>query len=1102
MTRAKTSNPVAGARVRRAGTTHRGRPRQRVIAASIAVAMVAASAGAFLLPLQAYAQQADGTAEAAAPILHFNIPAGPLGKALGTFTTQSSTDVNYAPQLVAGKFTRGVAGRFAPAAALKVLLGSSGIASVQVNKSTFVLRADPPADPAAAPQTASPPASPPPAPEKPKTLEAISVTGSHIRAAQLATANPVVVVSAQQIQQTGALTIGQVIQNLPSVTGAIVTPNIDNQGNTGLEEVGLRGLGPARTLLLVNGQRIVSNDLGTIPVAAIERVEVMTTGASMVYGSDAIGGVVNVILKSHYQGAEFQANYGISDHGDGVAKGFSFTFGQTSDKGSIIGGVDYNKTEAIEQINRKFSSQTLSLTGSTDTPIHTVLGGSSFSPRSVTFLPPNLKAQFGCPTVSLNTSAVGQSQPVTLADFHCTSREDYYSYSVARPLTQPQERSDAFLNGTYHLSPNVDAFVTLLHNKTSSSFTLGPPVWSNLTGVDLSQYSYYNPFGITFSPTSGNILESRLTTVGNRVTPVGRTTDNVMLGLRGYATLLGHDWQWDIGFDYGHVGTVTKPMGLPVLAPLNPGLGPSMLDPATNQVVCVGTPGDLGSIIPGCTPWDTFNLENPASLSVVQATGTTATGIFNTYNQQRTKYADISGGIFDLPAGTVQLALGASYRTLYLNQIVGNGLLADPFGLCPLSSQCTSPVRGGYSVKEAYGELFVPLLKDLPGVQSLSLDVGDRYSRYSSFGSTSNTKIGIQYRPIEDLLVRGNVSKVFRAPTIDDIFAGIAFGGTTLNSDPCDHITAPNPACVGVPTDGSFVDTEVASHSQTNTLGSGSALAGFPLGPEQGKSFDFGVVWSPKFVPGRLDASVDVWRIYLNNNITGVSANTVLTACFNGVLQFCPLIDRFGADSANPGQIRQISAPTANLGRIDVKGVDFNVSYRLPPLAFGQFAVDLHSTYMSQYKQQTAPGLPGNAVYDLVGNLNTDLGGGIGILMPRIRAQGQVNWQLGPWSAYWQMQFIDHFDVGSPVVARHYSAIRGFKVPYVLRYGSYVYNDFAVGYDIQPLNTRIDFGVNNAFDRQPPVLYYNFYGLGNGATDGADFDVVGRFYWGRVTVDF
>ncbi|MGH8118621.1 MAG: TonB-dependent receptor [Rhodanobacteraceae bacterium] len=1050
------------------------------------------------------------------------IPAMPLKRALNEFAQREHVQLVYVSAVADGVRTPGASEGLSPRATLQQLLRGTGLQFRYVDANTLTIsRADPSprasrlqqreADPpthSVDPQTQ--PVDPPqaattgPAASTPKpseTLQAIVVTGSHIRAAQLATANPVVTVTAQQIAQTGDLTVGQVVQNLPSVTGAVVTPDIDNQGIAGQEQVGLRGLGPSRTLLLINGQRVVSNDLGTIPVSAIERIEVMTTGASMVYGSDAIGGVVNIILKSNYQGAQFQANYGISDHDDGERTGYSFVFGQTSDKGSIVAGVSYNKEDAISQLSRKFSRQTLSITGGTNTPIHVIQGGSSFTPRSVTFLPKNLQKQFGCSAVTLNQSAVGQTAPVTLPQFHCTNRSDFFSYSAYRPLIQPQERENAFLNGTYHLTSNVDAFLTVLHNKTDSSFTLGPPVWSSETGTVVSQYSYYNPFGVTFSPSSGNILLSRLTTIGNRVTPDGRTTDNVMFGLRGVVTIFGQDWNWDVGYDYGHAGQTTFAEGLPVLSKLNPGLGPSMLDPATGQVVCVGTPGDLSTIIAGCTPWDTFNLENPASLAVVRAAGTTATGMFDTYTQQRIKYADITGGVVDLPAGTVELALGASYRSEYLHEIVGSGLLANEDGLCPLGSQCTSPVQGGYDVKEAYGELFVPLLKDLPGVHDLSVDLGDRYSRYSDFGSTSNWKIGVQYRPIEDLLLRGDVSRVFRAPTIGDIFDGITFGGETLDTDPCDHITTANPACVGVPIDGTFVDEAVANHAQVNVLASGSALASFPLGPEKGKSYDFGVVWSPKFVPG-LSTNVDFWRIYLNNEITAISGQTILTACFNGIDQFCPLIDRFGADTSSPGQIHQILLPIVNLGRIDVKGVDLNASYRLPSFSFGQFEVNLRSTYMTQYKEQTAPGLPGNQVYDLVGNINTDLGGGIGIFMPRIRAQGILNWQLGPWSALWRMQFLDHFDLGSPVVSRHYTAIRGFKVPYVLHYGSFVYNDFAVGYDIQPINTRIDFGVNNVFNKQPPFLYYNDTGLGNGGADGADFDVLGRYYWGRVTVNF
>lgn len=1092
--------------MRLAGTQHgpvAGRTcRRRALTMSIALAMTAAGVAWLGAPTVAYAAQTGSTGTRSGNIGSvgdYSIPAGPLGPALDALATQAGVSIDYSTELVSGKVSAGAKGRLAVSSALRMLLRGTGLESHSINQTTFVLRALP--HKAADDPPASDPQTPPPPPPKPETLQAIEVTGTHIRASELATANPVVTVSAQQITQTGDLTVGQVVQNLPAVTGAVVTPNIDNQGIAGQEQVGLRGLGPSRTLVLINGQRIIGNDLGTIPVAAIERIEVMTSGASSVYGSDAIGGVVNIILKSHYQGAQFQLDYGISDHDDGQRYGASFIFGQSSDKGSIIAGVDYNKQDAIPQLARKFSSHTLSITGSTNSPIHVIPGGSSFTPGSVTFLPPALKKQFGCSAVTLNTGSEGQSNPVNLSDFHCTTRADYFSYAPYRPLTQPQERENAFFNGLYHLTSNVDAFLTVLHNKTDSSFTLGPPVWASATGTTISQYSYYNPFGVTFSPSSGNRFNSRLTTIGNRVTPDGRTTDNIMFGLRDFATIFGQDWQWDVGYDYGHVSQTTFAEGLPILAKLNPGLGPSMLDPATGQVVCVGTPGDLSTIIAGCTPWDTFNLNNPASLQVVRAAGTTATGMFDTYSQQRVKYADITGGIMDLPAGTVHLALGASYRTEYTNSIVGSGLLADQNGLCPLSSQCTSPVRGGYNVKEIYGELFVPLLKDLPGVHSLSVDLGDRYSRYSDFGSTSNWKIGLEYRPIEDLLLRANVSRVFRAPTIGDIFSGITFGGETLNSDPCNHITAPNPACVGVPTNGTFVNDAVANHAQVNVLASGSALAGFPLGPENGKSYDFGAVWSPKFVPG-FSANVDFWRIYLDNEITGVSGQTILTACYNGIDQFCPLIERYGADTNSPGQIRQIHLPTVNLGRIDVKGVDFNLSYRLPAFSFGQFNVALRSTYMTQYKEQTAPGLPGNQVFDLVGNINTDLGGGIGILMPRIRAQGELTWQLGPWSALWRTQFIDHFDLGSNVVSRGYTAIRGFKVPYVLHYGSYVYNNFAVGYDIQPINTRINFGVNNVFDKQPPFLYYNDTGLGNGGADGADFDVLGRYYWGRVTVNF
>ncbi|HEU0276414.1 MAG TPA: TonB-dependent receptor [Rhodanobacteraceae bacterium] len=1031
------------------------------------------------------------------------IPAMPLKQALNEFAQREHLQLVYVSAIADGVRTQGADDGLSAQQTLQQLLRGTGLQYRYLNANTVTIsRADPPGqaqvtDP---PQAAVGAAAPPP---RPRTLKAIIVTGSHISAAELATANPVIAISAQEIQQTGDQTLGQAIQNLPAITGPVFTPTVNNEGGTnatGSELVGLRGLGSSRTLVLVDGERVLNQDLNAIPTAAVERIEVLTNGASSVYGSDAIGGVINIILKSHYQGAQFSANYGISDHGDGERRGYSFMFGQTSDKGSILAGVSYNKMDPIMESARKFARDTLSITGNATTPIHVFKGGSSFTPGGFIGLPKDLQAQFGCKNVSLNPGAAGSAAPVTLADYHCFNPEtDLFNFGTVRPLIDQTERTNAFFKGTYHISDDIDATATVLHNKTDAGFNLGPPVWgSNSAGEVVSKDSMYNPFGVDFTPSNGNIFRSRLIPTGNRFTAVSRTSDEMLFGLHGRWSMFNQDWSWDVGYNYGHIGVNATVMGMPNLNVLNPGLGPSML--VNGVPSCVATPGDPATVIANCVPWDTFDLDDPQNAKVLAQPGATSSGLFNTYDIERIKYADVSGGLFDLPAGTAQLALGLSWRTEYTNNNVGAGLLVNARGSCILSSQCTSHLQGGFGVKEAYAELFVPLLKDVPFVHRLSLDLGDRYSKFSDFGSTNNWKIGLEYRPIEDLLLRGTVSEVFRAPTIGDIFAAPTIGGQVLNSDPCNGITSPNPACVGVPTDGSFVDTAVALHQQINVEGTGSAFANFPLGPENGKSFDFGAVWSPHFVSG-LSISADTWRIYLDNVITGVGGQTILNACFTGLAQFCPLIHRFGADTASPGQILRIFEPTANLGRIDVKGTDLQATYVLPPTPVGRFTVNLAGTYMDQYNLQTAPGLAGNQVIGEVGNLNSDVASGLGNLIPRIRGQGTLAWQLGDLSASWRMQYIGRFDVGSPVLARGYSAVPGIK-GYVLHYGAYVYNDLQVGYTIRPLNTHLQVGVNNVFDKQPPLIYENITGLGNGNTDSADFDVIGRYYWARATVDF
>lgn len=937
------------------------------------------------------------------------------------------------------------------------------------------------------------------------TLQTITVTGSHIRRVDLETSNPVVTIDAAQIKATGKLTLGDIVQQLPAVTGGNVNPQVNNAGGTGGSSVGLRGLGSQRTLILIDGKRIINGDPNSIPADMIERIEVLTDGASSVYGSDAIGGVVNFILKKDYQGAQFAVNYGQSGHADGRSKGYTFTFGQTSDKGSIMGGIDYNKTEAVLAKNRDFSKNSVSVFGSSQTPVYSYVGGSSFPAYGNIQLPGvnpdgsfqagSLAAQYGCKNVALNPGASGQN---AATDYHCFTNADKYNYATVNLIQTPQERTSMFLKGTYNLGDHVQAYFDGYHNKTSSGFQLAPALLGAPYGAVISANSYYNPFGVEFS-SAGNDYRARLVSAGNRSANYGTSTDQIHTGFKGDFTFLDHDWNWDVGMGYGHFSRQTITRGLPNQDKLNADLGPSHLDPATGQVVC-----DSGAN--GCTPFNPFNLFDPNSVAALQAAAVPA--ISNQFDIERTYSADVNGGLFELPAGTVQLAAGVSYRKEYTHSEIDPLLLIDPAtGNCTLGSQCSSPLRGGYNVKEGYAEAFIPVLSDLPGVQALNVTIGDRYSKYSTFGSTNNTKFAVEYRPISDLLLRGTVSKVFRAPTISDVYGSPISDAPKLASDPCDHTTtAGNPACVGVATDGSFVNRDVALGQQIKGVISGSQYANFPLGPERGKSFDWGFVYSPSYVPG-LSFSADIWKVYLNDTISAIGAQTVLDLCYNGATQYCPLISRAPAGSANPGQITQIVEPTGNLGRTDVGGVDISGRYKLPQFSFGTFVVGLDATYLSRYDQQTAPGTSANTVFHDAGHFQPfgssaastcPSGGGV-CLFPRWRGNTFVNWNLDNWSASWRMRYIGAFRNGSKSPSQDTNPVQGLA-GYEFKYGATVYNDVQVGYNFEPLNTRVDLGINNAFNKKPPFLYAN--NTLNANTDPSDFDLQGRYYWARVTVTF
>ncbi|HEX7113021.1 MAG TPA: TonB-dependent receptor, partial [Mizugakiibacter sp.] len=907
-------------------------------------------------------------------------------------------------------------------------------------------------------------------PQKAQSLETIVVTGSRIRRVDLETANPVFAIDRAQIQQSGKVTLGDLVQEAPSISGAAQNPTVNNGGGDGASTVSLRGLQANRTLVLINGHRVIQSpsaggvDINQIPANLVERIEVLKDGASAVYGSDAIGGVVNVILRSNYQGAEFSADYGISDRNDGERRGFSATFGQTGDKGSVIAGINYNKFDAISSADRSYSKDALYLSSG-----KTVTRGSSRTPSGFIALPPALATQFGCDAVSR-----GSGNGTSLGDYHCFQNSDTFNFQATNLILTPQERTSAFALANYQLTDNLQAYLDVFHNKTTSESAIAAlPFDAQSDGVVISKDSYYNPFGVDFSAASGFDLRNRWTSLGQRIGTFTTSTDSVVGGLKG--NIGDTSWQWDAGFTYGHYSQLRQSFGNVIYAGgFAQAVGPSFLD--TDGVVKCGTPGN---VIEGCTPFNIFNPGDPTQTAILSKFA--AAPFYSTVYTLRQGEVNANGELFDLPAGAVSLAVGADYRKEYQrNSVDFIAITTGENGTCEVSqSACSTPLAGGFSVKEAYAELFIPILKDLPFARALNVTLGSRYSDYSSVGNTTNSKLAVEWRPIDDLLLRGTVSEVFRAPNISELFAGAAgsaptFGDPCIGADAGTLASHPH-ACQNVP-----VGFKGSGLGQVTAVVSGAASAGVTLKPELGKSFDYGFVYDPHWIDG-LSVNVDLWRIYLNDTIQPLDAQQIANLCFSTDTvgapgQFCSFIHR------NPvnGQVLFISSPTVNLGRLDTRGVDFGFKYRLPETSFGNFTLNFDSTYTAQFDNDPAPGLPGDQVVPVAGHFSTTFGN-----FSRWRALAGLSWNLGPWDANWRVRYIGPFSVGSADPAQNSSA-DGRLDAVELHVGAQVYNNFSVGYNIEPINTRVDLGVDNAFDKQPPILFLN--NVINANTDVNTFD--------------
>ena len=483
-------------------------------------------------------------------------------------------------------------------------------------------------------------------------------------------------------------------------------------------------------------------------------------------------------------------------------------------------------------------------------------------------------------------------------------------------------------------------------------------------------------------------------------------------------------------------------------------------------------------MIQNCTPVDFFGAppdpNTPAGQAALAALAAISPVVVDRQSQALKNIAvNFAGDAFELPAGMVQTAIGLEWReeSLQFSPDFLSQINTSTFTCLISSEACTSPTSGSVETKELYGEALVPLLADAPGAQRLDMTLGVRWSDYDTFGSTTNYKVGLEWKPIDALLVRGTYATVFRAPRITDLFSGQSASSDGFN-DPCNGFTGPaNPACTNVPTNGEFNQTD----SQLSAFRGGNPF----LVPEEGEVFTLGAVVDLTDMVEGLTTTVDYFDVDLEKTIGTFGTQNILDACFASTIanpsEFCALFSR----DAN-GEIFRLFDVNQNVGTTETRGVDIGVKYAFET-GYGNFRTSLDSTYIDEYVR--------NGI-ERAGTFLSPANGGQGNYS-RWRGLGNIAWNLGNWDASWTQRYVGHFTIDDADAV----------IPdVVLATGSYTYHNMQAGYNFADWNTRVQMGIDNVFDKQPPLLYQN--NTLNGNTDERTFDTVGRYFWMNVTYTF
>lgn len=929
-------------------------------------------------------------------------------------------------------------------------------------------------------------------------IEEIVVTGSRIRRDPLNDSTAVTQIDAGEIEQTGQTNLGDALQNLP-ITGSAPNSQFNVPGNSGFPQDGagigagavqlaLRNVDAKRTLVLVDSKRWIAGasasgvpstvDLNTIPDNVIERIEILQDGASAIYGSDAIGGVVNIITNRDFDGFKVNLQTGgyLSDS-DGESTEFGALWGGGNETTHLTVSASYKDEQGIETAGRARSQFPNPGATSCDVPGSRC---SSFTPQARIIFGPNYA---GGADITLNNGVLNDGMtniPVfdplnpEAGDFHAFSSADRFNYNGPgfNFLRTPNERLNLYASATHQLAPDIKLVMRASYTNRTSATKAAPEPLCLGNGCGnaindnffISALNPFNPFGVDLSVADGTMdfFGRRPLESGGRLFFQDVNTYFVSTGLEGEFELNNRTMYWDLTGSYGDNRGFQEKFNSHNSAKLQVAMG----DPA----VCAATPN--------CVPFNFFGGQGPdGNGSITQEMLDFVTYTQRDFSEQTLKnYSfNIGGDLFEMPAGDVGFAAGFEYRDQE------GSFRPDPIAERGETAGIPSgSTAGQFDVSEFYAELNVPLIS---GDQYWEVNLAARNSDYSTSGSEATYKVSTLFQPLEQLSLRASLSTGFRAPGIGELFGGAAREDQGGFLDPCSDVLAQFPAANAgrtTPQPQNIIDNCAQLGVPVNFVATGLGLSAISAGnrnltAETSDSFTVGAVWSTDINANWIEAvtvSLDYYDLQIDDAISGRIPGDVVTACANTLSPlFCDLTPRTAS-----GSLDVVDNQLQNIGGIDASGFDFLLRYTGPDVSWGQISASLNATYLSDYTERTANVDGSLTVTDRTGTHTDET---FQRAFPELRAVTTVDWVRERWAGSLAFRWTDDLTAadGTNLDSAMFTDLR-------LSYRPAFADD----------SLTLALGFNNVLDEDPPILTTSTIGMSN-----VLHDLPGRVGYFRVT---